>query len=788
MKARLYLLLFCLIAMFVPGVGNVSAVETSILKPANALRVYDIAAAELQKYYEQATGKKLPIVTEDPGKGDLIVIGSDAVNRFSRKAIENKWIGSFQLRTVADDYRLLSARDGQNGTRNFLFLVGGRGRATLYAVYHFLELRAGCVWFWDGDVVPKKDTIDITGLDITESPRFEYRGLRYFAHRGLTRFQAEHWGPKDWEREIDWICKKRLNMFMLRIGHDDIFQKAFPDIVSYPDPEKPLPEAIERSYDDRNLFWSLQYRGELRKHILSYAFDRDLMHPEDFGTMSHWYARTPVSFLKKIKPTFVPQYTSGYGEETGLVWDIREDKYLDLYFKLTETHVREYGRPELFHTIGIAERRCYRDRADNLEMKLYSYRRLLNKVHEKYPTAPVLLAGWDFYHSWSNDEMPLLIKELDPKNTIILDYTSDGDSDRNFTNWGVVGKFPYIFGIFEAFESSTDIRGDYPLIEKRISVAEPDPYCKGYIFWPECSHADIFMLDYFPANAWDPKQVSTEGLLEKFCKVRYNANADAMQKIWSEFLPISYVGNWHHYGERFFFQFVLSHRIWDKTTKNPNFWVPVRERYQPVIARAPEVFKMLAELPYDEKDMFLRRDAIDVARTTANHVMSWAYVRLYDAVNEWIAGRVSDAELRKLVNSVIPMAEAFRDLLALHDDYSLYASLERLKTIAPVNSNFEKTLLGNAANGYCRSYVYEFFDNYYIPTIQVFVSLVNERLDKKDKSQWLRPKDFLERQNKVYDTLYTKKLADMAPKATRTSEDFRRCMKTLAERSALIAK
>jgi hypothetical protein len=47
---------------------------------------------------------------------------------------------------------------------------------TLYALYDSLDRRAGCAWFWDGDVVPKRRNIDITGLDIHEESAFRYRG------------------------------------------------------------------------------------------------------------------------------------------------------------------------------------------------------------------------------------------------------------------------------------------------------------------------------------------------------------------------------------------------------------------------------------------------------------------------------------------------------------------------------------------------------------------------------------------------------------------------------------
>ena len=49
------------------------------------------------------------------------------------------------------------------------------------------------------------------------------------------------------------------------------------------------------------------------------------------------------------------------------------------------------------------------------------------------------------------EEVQQLIKELDPDRTLILDYTSESDDpDIGFQKWGIVGKFPWIFGLFHA--------------------------------------------------------------------------------------------------------------------------------------------------------------------------------------------------------------------------------------------------------------------------------------------------------------------------------------------------
>ena len=158
--------------------------------------------AEFAKYYRQIVGKEMP----------------EGLVRF---AIDPK-----VSKSGRDAYRIVTTASVQ---QQVVTIIGSNLRSVYYGVYDLLERRGGCRWFWDGDVVPKKGALDLSGLNVKEEAHFEYRGLRYFAHRGLTRFQAEHWGLDDWKKEIDWMLKRRLNVFMLRIGQDDPFQRTFPE-------------------------------------------------------------------------------------------------------------------------------------------------------------------------------------------------------------------------------------------------------------------------------------------------------------------------------------------------------------------------------------------------------------------------------------------------------------------------------------------------------------------------------------------------------------------------------
>ena len=720
--------------------------------PAEAAAVWGqsptaVAQAEFEKYYLAVTGKAAP--------RDTVTFAIDpAVSK-----------------TGKDAYSIVSCGKGAK-------ITGSNVRNILYGVYDLLERRAGCHWFWDGDVVPKRETIDLSGLDIHEEAHFEYRGLRYFAHRGLTRFQAEHWGFDDWKKEIDWMLKRRLNVFMLRIGQDDLFQRTFPDICGYPDPSKDLPGAGE-GYDNRTLFWSLQYRGELRRRIQAYAFERGLMAPEDFGTMTHWYSRTPEDFLEKMNPPFLPQATSGYAERNGLVWDVRDDRWADEYWKLTKTAVDAYGKgapQRLLHTIGLGERRCYTNRQDNFNLKVEVLDKFLARAHRDYPDAKVLLAGWDLYFTWFPEEVRALVGRLDPKRDIIWDYEGDATRDwrkemqglnNNFTKWGVVGKFPYTYSIFLAYESALDARANYPLIEERQKIVQNDPACVGYIFWPEASHTDTLCLRYFTANAWANEAVPHGKVLDEFCASRYGTLAGQMKAIWEKALPASMLRDWDaNYGRL----------VTGRGESLPPCDEKTLAAWKQPVETAQAVFGDLADIPW--ADDFLRRDTIDVARMVLDRVITLRTFELSRDVAAWQNG--SDAQTNSLAEkakNLAALCDRMADLLELHTDYSLWESYLRQDAVEKVrNPDFPKTLFDNASCSYCRSHQYELARYWYAPRMKKMASRLADAIAAGDRNAKLFDDRDAERR-----ALMARPLESLKPVQPRTRDRYRETMQAIAK-------
>lgn len=768
-----------------------AAAPPTVLAPASGEKAYAIAAEAFTDLWRQVTGQQpelRKIETADAlPEGDLVLIGSDAVNPVVHKLIYDGTLDSLDLVYGTDSYRIVSVpKDG----RQIVIVAGGSGRSTLYAVYDFFRRQAGAEYFWDGDVVPQRDTISLAGIDVREQPRFDYRGLRYFAHRGLHRFQAEHWDLEDWKREIDWIVKKRFNLFMLRTGIDDLFHRAFPD-VPYPPTDAQDPDAKPRSYDDRTSFWPLKYRGELRKAVLAYARDRGLLHPEDTGTITHWYSHTPSAF-HRARPDFpvMGDQKYGYDRATHLVWDIETQLAWDSYWKLTATHIREFGEPRMFHTIGLAERGFGKTPRENLQCKLFCYRKIQETLREHYPDAPLLIASWDFLW-WKNEDVAKLLAELDPQRTIILDYLADYPLAHPCRDWGTYQKFPWIFGIFASYACNSDIHEDYAVLAPRLAEAADDPKCVGLVTWPEISHNDTFLLEYLADNSWRPERIELAEATSRYCRTRYAAElATAMEPIWTSFLPLAQMLHWDNGPRCWEPQYrVLRHsQITNLTPERLKQFEAERSRMLPALKQTPRALRQLGELsPTYYDNPLWRRDAMDIARTAAGRAYYYAMLLGAARMEAWRMEQADAEQVRRAAAASQETLAALAELLALSDDYSMEASLRRLAEAKPlggvaptINPHAEQTLKGNAENNYCRSHHYELAQYVYQPELDAYWARVFKQIDAGDRSEWRRPKEFLAQAKTIADRFYATPLAEMKPTVPRDAKHLAAAIERIA--------
>ena len=124
------------------------------------------AAEELARFLGEVTGADFAIQNSLQKGGANLLVGLDAA-RLVEAGFSTEGLGAdgIVIRSKGSD----------------LILAGGRPRGTLYAVYTFLEDVVGCRW-WSSkaSTIPKRNAINVKGLNIRYVPPLEYREVFWF--------------------------------------------------------------------------------------------------------------------------------------------------------------------------------------------------------------------------------------------------------------------------------------------------------------------------------------------------------------------------------------------------------------------------------------------------------------------------------------------------------------------------------------------------------------------------------------------------------------------------------
>jgi len=181
---------------------------------AKATEVERFAAQELQHYVSEMTragdGAKLPILTHDvalPAVECEILIGRPETNPAVARLCAKRQI-CLDARSLGVDGYVIKTMPG--GGTTTLLLAGSHDRSSLFAVYHFLET-CGARFFgyrWrDGEIVPRRASLRVPPLNISEKPAMRYRFVSDNNYNAADKAKLVN--------IADWAAKNRCNAFML---------------------------------------------------------------------------------------------------------------------------------------------------------------------------------------------------------------------------------------------------------------------------------------------------------------------------------------------------------------------------------------------------------------------------------------------------------------------------------------------------------------------------------------------------------------------------------------------
>jgi len=141
----------------------------TIVLPAGATPAQKYAAEELQRFTEQMTGVKLPVVTDDqPLPSQAVLLG---LTRYT-EAVSGAPV---DLKPLGDDGFTFKTAGAH------LCIIGSGLRGTLYGVYELLEKYGGCRWYssWHSRI-PQREKWELPELHETQTPAFAVREPFWF--------------------------------------------------------------------------------------------------------------------------------------------------------------------------------------------------------------------------------------------------------------------------------------------------------------------------------------------------------------------------------------------------------------------------------------------------------------------------------------------------------------------------------------------------------------------------------------------------------------------------------
>ncbi|NQU51365.1 MAG: DUF4838 domain-containing protein [Bacteroidetes bacterium] len=127
------------------------------------------AAQELQQWLAEISGATFPIKTDDE-----VMAGHELIIGYNKHS----------LAVLGDDTKIPADTDETFHYKNAgsrILLLGGKERASMYAVFSFLENELGCRWYTPTvSVIPKKTSFAFNYLNCTESPSVRVRNDFYY--------------------------------------------------------------------------------------------------------------------------------------------------------------------------------------------------------------------------------------------------------------------------------------------------------------------------------------------------------------------------------------------------------------------------------------------------------------------------------------------------------------------------------------------------------------------------------------------------------------------------------
>lgn len=646
------------------------------------------------------------------------------------------------------DYRLIEPSNGKEtfeieAKEGVLTLKGSSTVAICYAFHTYLKEACHALKTWSGTHLDLPEVWPDYVLKSQTTP-YEYR---YFLNVCTFGYTTPYWDWARWEKEIDWMALRGVNMPLATVGSEAIAERVW------------LRMGLTKE-ETREFFTAPAHLPWHRMGNLN-TWDgplSDAWQESQINLQHQIIDRMRQLGMEPIAPAFAGFVPMAFAEKhtnvnfKHLEWGGFEDKYnayvlppdspfFEEIGKLfVEEWEKEFGKNTYYLSDSFNEMKLpvAKDDVEGKHKLLAQYgESIYRSITAGNPDAVWVTQGWTFGYQhdfWDKASLQALLSRVPDDKLIIVDLGNDypkwvwGTEQTWKVHDGFYGK-KWIFSYVPNFGGKTPMTGDlqmYASSSAEALQAKGRGNLIGFGSAPEGLESNEVVYELLADMGWTDQPIDLNAWMPSYCGARYGACPEAMAQAWNLFGKTAYSCLYSY--PRFTWQTVIpDQRRISKIDTSAEFLLGVKH------------FLSCAD-SLNGSELYVN-DALEFA---AYYIAAQADKIYTQALKEDAAGNTAAAQ--KSVKEAIALLLEVDRLLASHPVYRLeeWVKLARNSGTTPgekdayeANAKRLITTWGGIQEDYAARFWSGLIKDYYIPRLELYFSKDRNRLDSWEE-KWIK--------------------------------------------------
>ncbi|MCL3780731.1 alpha-N-acetylglucosaminidase [Prolixibacteraceae bacterium JC049] len=462
------------------------------------------------------------------------------------KAQNTQEVEKWMKRMSINSNQIILKSDG-SGNDNYTFwakdnnlhVTAGSTNAMCYAIGNYLKKQGALHYSWEGTRQVKHidwaDQVKETG----GSP-FKFRMYMNVCAFGYT---TPWWDWKRWEKEIDWMALRGINMPTAMLGQEYVWKEVWNELGVSDDELK--------NYFTGPAFLPWHRMGNLNGHggALPIEFmkremklqKKVLTRMRDLGmkpVVPAFSGYVPKALMKKYPNAVIRemgQWTPGIQTRTYLL-DPKDPLFKEIGALFIKKYQALYGTCEYYLADSFNEMNPPVKKATK-EQELREYGKVIYEtLAESSPNATWVMQGWMFGHSkgfWTPSAVQAFLQDVPKDKLLIQDFGND-----RYDVWKSLNAFygkQWIFGFVHNYGGTNPVFGDFSFYDNVVTKLLNDPEhgnLMGFGVMPEGIHNNSVVYEYLYDLAWNQQQSDFHTWINQYLKNRYGIVEASMVANW----------------------------------------------------------------------------------------------------------------------------------------------------------------------------------------------------------------------------------------------------------------